>query len=211
MELPRPEIEQRFIYTRFSDHVPSVRMIYERCRQELGATGNVITTLSAGWPLVFSQWGAQRCIAIERNPDQVGYLTRKYSDPEDYGDLHYFLTQRTETHVRDFIDLPADFWQGRVIGNEFVYLTNICDHAREDGRVSEFLDQVVSIASTPAEQSSITVAMTSYGNVSFDDCADYLLQQASSAGLSFFYENKNNPLNVDSSLLKNFGIFTFKN
>ena len=66
--------DEGMIYTRFTDHVPTIRGIYS---EYAGSPSNVITTMAAGWPLVFQQWGGRWCFGCRKEFIAGPSCTRK--------------------------------------------------------------------------------------------------------------------------------------
>lgn len=205
-----PDTTERFVYTKFSDCVPIINGIYVTMAERKGDwSGHVITTLSAGWPLVFSEWGASFCTAIDRNEAQYNYVTRKFSEPgmEHFAD---FLENKSSIHVIDIMNLNDSFWNDKVNGDEFVFLSNICDHAETEGRIDDFLHQIAQLVKASSNLTELNVVFTSFGSRKFSSYLDKLNSMVEGSHIKAELEIIEGEEKFNSRLLTNAGVFTFK-
>lgn len=110
---------ESLVYTKFTDSPEVVKDCFE---EYLPNSGHVITTMSAGWPLFFLNLGAHFCTVIDRNPAQIDFIMRKFQETPSFSNL---LENSCNIVNADFTQIDPSFWQGRVHGDEFIFLSNI--------------------------------------------------------------------------------------
>lgn len=158
---------ERMVYTKFTDSVVGAMSLFTiHC--EHGGSTRVITTLSAGWPLVFLNNRATFCTAIERNPAQIAYIRNKYTSNDPH--MAFFgqqLINSSEIIAADFMDVPGSYWLGRVAGGEFIFLSNIWDHAKREGREVSYMQSISNILATEGSR-GVRLVSTSFSQSGLD-------------------------------------------
>jgi len=136
------------VYHSYTDNPAAVLEVVQQAINAKNGewNGHIVTTLGAGWPMLFLENGASRTTIVEVNFNQAISVLSKLEKEDKLAVAKQSLAD-SNSHliIEDITKLKREFWAETLQGNEVIWLSNIFDHSIDNKFAQRFLIMLKSI------------------------------------------------------------------